>query len=331
MLPREMIVFTENSFLSEMAVKSGNSAGRKRPESPCDFRTEFQRDRDRIIHSESFRRLKRKTQVFLNPVSEHYRTRLTHTLEVSQIARTISRALRLNEDLTEAIALGHDLGHTPFGHDGERALDRLVDGGFKHNRQSLRVIEVIEKDGKGLNLTCEVCDGILNHRGEGRAQTLEGRVVRMADKIAYINHDIEDAIRAGILFPEDLPRNAVEILGKTKSQRITSLVSSIIKNSVEDIKYDDKILKAHDELRGFLFQNVYGAEIINSEKRKSEFIIGRLYEYYLKNPDKMPTFYLRLADVFDKGRAVCDFISGMSDNYAMDIFKDLYFPKSWKR
>ncbi|MCL2086187.1 MAG: deoxyguanosinetriphosphate triphosphohydrolase [Oscillospiraceae bacterium] len=313
--------------LCESACRSDETRGRKTFEKPCDFRTEFQRDRDRIIHSSAFRRLKRKTQVFLSPVSEHYRTRLTHTLEVSQIARTIARALRLNEDLTEAIALGHDLGHTPFGHDGERALDKIFD--FRHNIQSVRVVDVLEKDGSGLNLTQEVRDGILNHRGGTLSFTHEGRVVRLADKIAYINHDIEDAVRAGVLSPDELPPEAIEHLGDTKSKRITSLVRSIIENGETEIKYDSQTQKAHDLLRNFMFDRVYNNEIVNAEKKKSEFVIERLFEYYLKNIDKMPALYKTLSVEYGKQRAVCDFISGMSDDYAIGLFSEIFIPKSW--
>ena len=281
MLPREITIDIENRTLSEYACKSGNSKGRDVYEEPCDTRTDFQRDRDRIIHCNAFRRLKHKTQVFLIPKSDHYRTRLTHTLEVAQIARTISRALRLNEDLTEAIALGHDLGHTPFGHDGERTLAALYSGGFKHYQQSVRVVERIERDGRGLNLTKEVKNGILCHTNM-TADTLEGVIVKFADKIAYINHDIEDAIRGGVLKQADLPDFPVRILGETKSQRITSLVKSIIENSMDkgEITYDETTKRAHDELREFMFQNVYYAAETNQEKGKACFIVEYLYNYY---------------------------------------------------
>ncbi len=326
--PREVTIEIENKTLSEYACKSADSAGRDIYEKPCDLRTDFQRDRDRIIHCNAFRRLKHKTQVFLIPKSDHYRTRLTHTLEVAQIARTAARALRLNEDLTEAIALGHDLGHTPFGHDGERTLDSLYPKGFKHYRQSLRVVEFIEKNGEGLNLTAEVRDGIVNHTG-GVAKTLEGQVVKFSDKIAYINHDIEDAIRAGVLRQEDLPAEPVRILGATKSQRITTLITSIIKNSTDSIRYDEVTGKAHDELRKFMFDNVYLAPSTNAEKGKACRIVEYLYRYFAANPEKMPELYRSIAKNYDTELAVCDFISGMTDDFAVDYFMELSIPKSW--
>lgn len=329
-LPREVTIENENLLLCENACKSCDTKGRKREEKPCDIRTDFQRDRDRIIHSNSFRRLKHKTQVFLIPKSDHYRTRLTHTLEVSQIARTVARAMRLNEDLTEAIALGHDLGHTPFGHDGERTLDKLYSGGFKHYQQSVRVVEVIERDGVGLNLTAEVIDGILSHTNM-KAQTLEGQVVKFCDKIAYINHDIEDAIRAGVISQSDLPAFPLEVLGETKSQRITSLIKSIIENSTDEIKYDETTQQAHDELQKFMFDRVYFAPETNSEKGKARNIVCFLYEHYLLHIDEMPPLYIRLADEYGKERAVCDFISGMTDEYAVDTFKELFVPRQWVR
>jgi len=290
------------------------STGRARPEEPCPLRTDFQRDRDRIIHCNSFRRLKHKTQVFLMPKSEHYRTRLTHTLEVSQIARTIARALKLDEDLTEAIALGHDLGHTPFGHDGERALDAVFSEGFRHNEQSLRVVDMIEKDGRGLNLTAEVRDGILNHSSDGAPRTLEGQVVRFSDKIAYINHDIEDAIRAGVLSEQSLPEFPVKILGNSKTKRITALINSILANSADQIRYDDETKRAHDELRAFMFEQVYHKPEINTEKDKAAFVIEVLFKHYTKSMTE---------------RAAADFISGMTDDYAIDVFKELCVPKAF--
>jgi len=304
------------------------STGRARPEEPCPLRTDFQRDRDRIIHCNSFRRLKHKTQVFLMPKSEHYRTRLTHTLEVSQIARTIARALKLDEDLTEAIALGHDLGHTPFGHDGERALGAVF-GNFKHNEQSLRVVDMIEKDGRGLNLTAEVRDGILNHSSDGAPSTLEGQVVRFSDKIAYINHDIEDAIRAGVLSEEELPEFPVRVLGNSKTKRITALINSILANYTDRIRYDDETKRAHDELREFMFERVYYRPEINTEKGKAAFVIEVLFNHYTKNPDKMPELYRQFASESGNGRAAADFISGMTDSYAIDVFKELCVPKAF--
>lgn len=330
MLPREVTIEIEKQTLSEHACKSCDTKGRVRPETPCDIRTDFQRDRDRIIHCNSFRRLKHKTQVFLIPKSDHYRTRLTHTLEVSQIARTIARALRLNEDLTEAIALGHDLGHTPFGHDGERTLARLYSGGFKHFEQSVRVVERLERDGRGLNLTEEVRNGILCHTNR-TADTLEGVAVKFADKIAYINHDIEDAIRGGVIRQEDLPEFPVKILGATKSQRITTLVKSIIANSTDEIRYDEVTRQAHDELREFMFQNVYYAPATNQEKDKACHIVEYLYNYYLSNPEKMPELYRVIAADESPEIAVCDYISSMTDDFAIDRFTELCIPKSWKR
>lgn len=332
MLPREITIDIENKTLSEFACKSNDSKGRDRAESPCDIRTDFQRDRDRIIHCNAFRRLKHKTQVFLIPKSDHYRTRLTHTLEVAQIARTISRALRLNEDLTEAIALGHDLGHTPFGHDGERTLAALYSGGFKHYEQSVRVVEKIEREGKGLNLTKEVKNGILCHTNK-TADTLEGVVVKFADKIAYINHDIEDAIRGGVIRQADLPEFPVRVLGATKSQRITSLTKSIIENSMgcNEIKYDDTTRRAHDELREYMFQNVYYAAETNQEKDKACRIVEYLYSYYLENPLRMPELYRDIARNESTEIAVCDYISCMTDDFAIDKFTELCVPKSWNK
>ena len=329
MLPREVTQENEKKILSQHACLSEASRGRDRYEKPCDIRTDFQRDRDRIIHCNSFRRLKHKTQVFLIPKSDHYRTRLTHTLEVSQIARTIARALRLNEDLTEAIALGHDLGHTPFGHDGERMLRKLYpEGDFRHYKQSVRVVEKIERDGKGLNLTWEVRDGIMCHTNMVAA-TQEGVVVRFADKIAYLNHDIEDAIRGGVLSPEDIPASVVETLGDTKTKRITTLVRSLIDNSGGEIHYSDDIQKAHDELREFMFERVYYAKETNREKDKACRIVEFLYYYYIKHKDKMPQVYIDIAEREGIETAVCDYISCMTDDYAIDRFKELCLPKPW--
>lgn len=331
MLPRELTVEIEKQTLSDFACKSCDTKGRDVYEEPCDIRTEFQRDRDRIIHCNSFRRLKHKTQVFLIPKSDHYRTRLTHTLEVAQIARTIARALRLNEDLTEAVALGHDLGHTPFGHDGERTLDQLYSGGFKHYEQSVRVVEKIERDGRGLNLTREVKNGILCHTNKD-ADTLEGITVKFADKIAYINHDIEDAIRGGVIRQSDLPEFPIRILGDTKSKRITSLVRSIIDNSSDGkIRYDETTRRAHDELREFMFQNVYYAAETNREKDKACHIIEYLYKYYMENPQRMPELYRDIAKKESTELAVCDYISCMTDDFAIDKFTELCIPKSWSR
>lgn len=330
MLPREVTEKNEEIMLSPYACKSINAGEREQTEERCQVRTDFQRDRDRIIHCNSFRRLKHKTQVFLIPKSDHYRTRLTHTLEVAQIARTVARALRLNEDLTEAIALGHDLGHTPFGHDGERTLDKLYSGGFKHYEQSVRVCEVIEREGRGLNLTPQVKNGILCHTNK-TADTLEGVIVKFSDKIAYINHDIEDAIRGGVLKEEELPEEATDILGHTKSQRITTLVNSIIENSTDkpEIRYSEAVQKAHDTLKAFMFQNVYLADSTNAEKHKACHVVEYLYGHYCQNPEEMPELYLNIMERDGRERAVCDYISGMTDDFAVDKFKELFIPKSW--
>ncbi len=332
MLPRERIMQTEQLTLSEYACKSSDSRGRAVFEAPCDVRTDFQRDRDRIIHCNAFRRLKHKTQVFLIPHSDHYRTRLTHTLEVSQISRTVACALGLNEDLTEAIALGHDLGHTPFGHDGERVLAALMPNGFSHNLQGKRVVEVIEKDGKGLNLTAEVIDGIVGHTTSGNVPepfTREGMVVRFCDKIAYINHDIEDAIRGGVIRESDLPEQPVKILGSTKSQRITTLVRSLIDNGAEKIQMSPEIKQAHDELRAFMFERVYRAEPTISEKDKAFYVIEFLYKYFTDHPEKLPTLYRSIAERDGMPTAVGDFISGMTDDYAVRVFQEICIPKGW--
>ena len=328
MTPREYTEQTELTALSPYACKSVDSKGRAVPEEKCDLRTDFQRDRDRIIHCNAFARLKQKTQVFLNPTGDHYRTRLTHTLEVSQIARTIARALRLNEDLTEAIALGHDLGHTPFGHAGEAILNDISPKGFKHYRQSLRVVDYIEKDGQGLNLTAEVRDGILKHTDE-IADTREGYVVRFADVIAYINHDIEDAIRADVIREEDLPKTATDILGTRKSQRITSLVQSLVDNGAENIGYSPEVERAKNELSGFMFQNVYRNPVCKSEESKAKMMIEMLYRYFVERPEKLPEDYKKLADRFDCDIAVCDYIAGMADGYCTNLFLDIFVPKGW--
>lgn len=321
----------EQQILGEYACSSQKEEmiHRQCAEAPCPYRTEFQRDRDRILHSNAFRRLKRKTQVFLSPTGDHYRTRLTHTLEVSQIARTISRGLRLNEDLTEAIALGHDLGHSPFGHSGESVLHEICPHGYRHYEQSVRVADYIEKDGKGLNLTEAVRNGILCHTNRVAA-TREGNVVRLADRIAYINHDIEDAIRAEILRQEELPKESAEILGTTKSQRITTLVASVIEHGAECIGMDENIEKAQNTLHEFLFQHVYYNPVAKQEEEKAQNLLRRLYQYYIENTEKLPRNYLDIAHRFDEHRAVCDYISGMSDGYAIDLYCELFVPKEWK-
>jgi len=329
-LPRERIMENERLILSKYACKSEDSRGRAVYEKPCDFRTDFQRDRDRIIHCNSFRRLKHKTQVFLIPHGDHYRTRLTHTLEVSQISRTVACALGLNEDLTEAIALGHDLGHTPFGHDGERVLNKLMPNGFAHNEQSRRVVEVIERDGRGLNLTFEVVDGIVAHRGSSAPPTTrEGMVVRFCDKIAYINHDIEDAIRGGVIVQSDLPEFPLKTLGETKSERITSLVRSLVENSGEEILFDETTKKAFDELRSFMFERVYRAAPTIAEKDKAAHIVEYLFGYFFGNKDEMPRLYCEIAERDGLETAVGDFISGMTDEYAVDYFSKLCIPRGW--
>lgn len=326
---REISEQNERLILCNKAMFSSETAGRKQPETESDLRTCYQRDRDRIIHCKAFRRLKHKTQVFLSPESDHYRTRLTHTLEVAQIARTIARALRLNEDLTEAIALGHDLGHTPFGHAGERALQELTNTGFTHYEQSVRVCEKIEKNGKGLNLTAEVLDGILHHTRGEEAHTLEGRIVRTADRVAYINHDIDDAVRAGVIAESDIPRDIAAALGDTKSRRINTLVESIVKNSDDTIKMDAETEKYYDKLHEFLFESVYKNPVAKSEETKVSGIVEGLIKYFFKNPEKMPEEYLKIAAAEGKERAVTDYIAGMTDHYAVTVFSDIYIPKAW--
>ena len=301
---------------------------RTRPQTP-DVRGEYFRDQTKIIHSLPFRRLKHKTQVFLSPESDHYRTRLTHTLEVSQIARTIARALRLNEDLTEAVALGHDLGHTPFGHAGERALKELTDTGFAHYEQSVRVCERIEKEGRGLNLTYEVLDGILHHTVGEQAHTLEGRIVRMADRVAYINHDIDDAVRAGVISESDIPEEITHVLGHTKSERINTLVTSIVKNSIGDIKMDETTAEYYDMLHSFLFESVYKNPVAKSEETKVSGIVEGLLKHYKKNALKMPPEYLAIAENEGLERAITDYIAGMTDHYAITVYSDIYIPKAW--
>ena len=329
---KEITYEKEQRYLSPYAAKSKDTLGRDRPEEPCPMRTDYQRDRDRIIHSKSFRRLKNKTQVFLSPEGDHYRTRLTHTLDVSQIARSISRSLMLNEDLTEAIALGHDLGHTPFGHSGERALDRLTDGAFEHSRQSRRVVEILENDGRGLNLTLEVRDGIANHQLDGNPMTLEGRVVCLADKIAYINHDIDDALRAGILKEQDLPKDLIEILGRTSRERINAMILSIYKKSTGKnfVDMEEDVKHATLKLRKFLFDRVYRDNEAKAEEEKAERMLEVLFNFYLKSKEKLPDFYLELSERYGLEQAICDFIASMSDKYAVYVFSKHFVPSSWK-
>ena len=328
--PRTVTENNEKLILSEYAVLSVNSKGRKEQEEKCPLRTDFQRDRDRIIHCKAFRRLKHKTQVFLSPEPDHYRTRLTHTLEVSQIARTVARALRLNEDLTEAIALGHDLGHTPFGHAGERALNGLNLINFTHYEQSIRVCEKLENDGKGLNLTYEVSDGILHHTKGEWASTLEGKIVRIADRIAYINHDIEDAISAGIITAEDIPGDITKVLGDSKSKRITTIVESIVKNSKDDIVIDEKTNKYYDMLHKYLFDSVYANPKAKSEETKVFGIVEGLYKYFASHPEKMGDEYKAVWQNEGRDRAIFDYIAGMTDHYATAVFSEAYIPKAWK-
>ena len=329
MTVREETQAIERQVLSPRACLSENSRGRKAPEAECPLRTCFQRDRDRVIHCKAFRRLKQKTQVFLSPEGDHYRTRLTHTLEVSQIARTIARALRLNEDLTEAIALAHDLGHTPFGHAGERALNALNPTGFKHYEQSVRVAEKLEKDGKGLNLCWEVLNGMVCHTKGEWAATLEGRCVRYADRIAYINHDIEDAITAGVLRPGDVPAGITRVLGETKSSRITTLVADLVAHSGEDLAMSPEVAAAYEALHEFMYGTVYVDKTAKAEEQKVEKLLADLYGYFHDNPMRMPENYLYI--VYEEGadRAVTDYLSGMSDEYAIRMYEELFVPKGW--
>lgn len=326
---RETTMQIERQTLSPYASLVENTRGRCREEEPCPIRTEYQRDRDRILHCNAFRRLKHKTQVFLAPEGDHYRTRLTHTLEVAQIARTIARALRLNEDLTEAIALGHDLGHTPFGHAGERALDEVFDGGFRHYEQSLRVVDELEKNGKGLNLTYEVRDGIVCHTRGKEADTLEGRIVKLADKIAYLNHDIDDAVRAGVMQESEVPLDVRETLGASKSERINHLVTAVIENSGAELSMPLEISQAFAELNRFMFQNVYTNPVCKGEEKKAEALIKSLYYYFVENPDKMPSSFWHTLMSEGAERAACDYIASMSDGYVLSVYKEIYIPNAW--
>lgn len=327
---REVTEHNEELTLSPYAAFSAKSRGRLVSEPDDDIRTCFQRDRDRIIHCQSFRRLKHKTQVFLAPSGDHYRTRLTHTLEVSQIARTIARALQLNEDLTEAIAIGHDLGHTPFGHAGERALSSVCSKEFKHYEQSVRVVEKLEKDGKGLNLTDEVKNGILCHTKGNDAYTLEGQIIRIADKIAYINHDIDDAIRAGVMYEEDIPLDLRMSLGMSKSERINNMVLNVINNSTCDkILMDDNYSQLFYDLHEFMFTAVYKNPVCKGEEVKAISMIKRLFTYYCENPHLLPADYLAISEDEGVERAVCDYIAGMTDNYSIKIYNQLFIPKFW--
>lgn len=334
---REQIEKRERDTLSPLAILASDSRGRKDPEEKCDIRTDFQRDRDRIIHSKSFRRLKHKTQVFISPEGDHFRTRLTHTLEVSQIARTIARSLNLNEDLVEAISLGHDLGHTPFGHTGENILNVLNPNGFKHYKQSLRVVDFLEhnKNKRGLNLTLEVREGIINHSGNTPSNSLEGQIVKISDRIAYINHDIDDAIRAGIIDENSLPKDCVKILGASHGLRINEMILDIIKTSLNKdfISMSPIIEEKTEKLRTFMFENVYFNNIAKSEEKKAEYIIRELYNFYLENPNEMPheyqePYYLDKSSIEDR---ICDYIAGMTDRYVIHIFKEKFVPKPWEK
>ncbi|MCI7530779.1 MAG: deoxyguanosinetriphosphate triphosphohydrolase [Christensenellaceae bacterium] len=325
---KDVIYEIEDKYLSPYAFKSRDTAGRRVFVEECKIRTEFQRDRDRIIHSKAFRRLKHKTQVFLSPEGDHYRTRLTHTLEVSSIARTVGRAVRLNEDLIEAIAMGHDLGHTPFGHAGERTLSALTGGAFSHNEQSVRVCEVLEK----LNLTAEVLDGIREHRINGKPKTLEGRVVCYADRIAYVNHDIDDGIRAGLISENNLPEECVSVLGRTHRDRINNLVYNLVENSAGKpyITLSDEFEKALDGLRRYMFEHLYTKSEAKTEEVKAKRLIESLFAYFVNSPDELPGLYKNMLKDYDVKTVVCDYIAAMSDRYAVKVFSDIFIPKGWQ-
>lgn len=331
MVLREITQMNEKQILSPHAMLSENTSGRLRSQELCPIRTEFQRDRDRIIHCKSFRRLKHKTQVFMSPEDDHYRTRLTHTLEVSQIARTIARCLRLNEDLTEAISLGHDLGHTPFGHACERTLNKLMNGGFKHNMHSLRVVDVLENNYEGLNLTYEVRNGIACHTGDIIPDTLEGQIIRLSDRIAYINHDIDDAIRAKMISTYDLPPRCIDVLGNTHSQRINTMINDVVTTSADykSIRMSEKIGAATNELRSFLFENVYIGTVAQEENDKACNMVSVMFEYFMKNKDKLPNEYMSQVEKYGLEQIVCDYIAGMTDLYAVKVFEELFVPRMW--
>ena len=331
MTVREELEWQEHKRLNPLAAFADQSRGRLRFEEPRaeDVRTCYQRDIDRIVHSKSFRRLMHKTQVFLQPEGDHYRTRMTHTLEVSRIAGTITRALGLNEDLAEAIAMGHDLGHTPFGHAGEDVLSQCLGKPFRHNEQSLRVVDILEKDGQGLNLTYEVRMGILGHTGDYWPETLEGQAVRRSDQIAYVNHDIEDAVRAGVLDPDILPKDCTAVLGTTKSARITTMINSILRNSDGNVRVGTEENEAFLALRDFMYATVYVDKTAKREEQKVDKVIGELYDYYLNHIDRMSNFYVQLAYQEGRDRAVTDYISGMSDEFAIRTFEELFVPQKW--
>ena len=333
MIIRENLEKWEREYLSPYASLSMNTKGRSKEEEQCDIRPVFQRDRDRILHCKSFRRLKDKTQVFLTPEGDHYRTRLTHTLEVSQNARTIAKALRLNEDLVEAIALGHDLGHTPFGHAGERALNGICPLGFEHSEQSVRTVEVLEKNGQGLNLTYEVKDGIKNHQTAGNPHTLEGKIVRFSDKIAYIHHDMDDAIRGGILKEKDVPASICEVIGDTTGERLDHFIHDIVTYSIgkNDIQMSEPVAEALRQLRRFMFERVYQNREAKGEEGKAEMLMVTLYEYYLKHLELLPAELLELMNQRGESeeRIVCDYLSSMTDRFAIAKYEEIYIPKSW--
>ena len=330
MLIRERSEELEKKILCHRAALSAN-ARRDREEKKDPLRTDFQRDRDRILHSNSFRRLKHKTQVYIAPRGDHYRTRMTHTLEVAQIGRTMARALRLNEDLVEAIALGHDLGHTPFGHVGEQALQEVC-GHFEHNEQSVRIVEKLEKEGQGLNLTGEVRDGMLNHCGKLTAHTLEGALIKYADRIAYVNHDIDDGIRAGLIAEESLPEECISVLGRTHRDRINNLVYNLVENSAGKpyITLSDEFERALDGLRSYMFANLYTQSEAKYEEVKAKRLIESLFDYFVKNPDELPDLYKNLLSEYGVQTVVCDYIAAMSDRYAVKVFSDIYIPKGWQ-
>ena len=328
---REETEAREAATLSPYACQAARSRGREKPMEPCPLRTCFQRDIDRVVHCKAFRRLKHKTQVFLRPEGDHYRTRMTHTLEVARVARTIARGLGLNEDLTEAAALGHDLGHTPFGHAGERALNEIVPGGFRHNEQSLRVVDRLENGGQGLNLTYEVRRGILCHSGPEKAETLEGRVVRLSDKIAYLSADIDDALRGGVLYPLDIPAELVQTLGSTHSERLNTLITDVIEASRgrDDILQSPRIGSAMAELNRFMFDSVYLNPVAKGEEGKAQELLRRLFGYYVDHPDDLSDEFREIWEREGRERAVCDYIAGMTDAYAVERYEDLFIPKSW--
>lgn len=328
MTVRERIEEMEVKILSPFAAKS-RDADRAKEEPPCDFRTAFQRDRDRVIHSKSFRRLKHKTQVYISP-GDHYRMRMTHSLEVAQISRTIARGLALNEDLTEAIALAHDVGHTPFGHSGEYALQDII-GQFRHNEQSLRVVEHLEKDGRGLNLTLEVKDGILNHTGDKLPITLEGSIVRFGDRIAYLCHDYDDGLRAGMLKCTDLPAKVCAVLGQNPSSMITVMVSDIITQSGNnnEIRMSPEIQEAMDEFRRFMFEKIYHSRQLEHDRKKAKYVIHKLYEYFIANPDSLPADFREREDRWGVQTTVVDYIAGLTDQYAIHLFQNLFIPSTW--